>query len=771
MNVKYALILCGILLLPAPLLADIDTDLVAHWNLSDGQGTQAKDNVGGNHGTLMGDTTWTEGIIGGGVLLDGDGDYIDCGSAEVYNLPDAVTLAAWVQPTTGITLPDWSGIIMRGGPNIDTYAFYYNVNSQQVGFKTTGTTATWMATPGAILFDGEWHHTAAVYDGAQKTTYLDAESLISSAATGMIESSDGRVLLGAGRDFDPPTHYLAGKMDDARIYGRALSVEDLRELMTAQDVPPGLAATPMPADPADDVPLPVTLSWEPGAYAATHNVYLGTDFTDVNSADTANPLDVLVSEGQAETRFTPEQLAFGKTYFWRIDEVNSAPDFTVYKGAIWSFATEPVSYPIPMDAVTATASSTEAPQDPLHTIDGSGLNENDAHGSNLSTMWVCAATDTTPWIQFDFTQVYKLDKVHVWNHNSQTEAILGFGIKEALIEVSEEGTTWSELGTVELAQASGRVDYAGVDVPLGGVMAKSIRITGLSNHSILGLPQKGLAEMRFYAVPVQAREPEPADGSTLAGVDGLLTWRAGREAVEHKVLFSNDEQSVIDGLAVVATVSESTFDQGALDLGMSYYWKINEMNDLGTPPAYEGDLWTFQTPDHLMVDDFEMYQSKEGLRIWEFWFDGFDDQANNGAVVGNGDLAETSVVYEGSQSMPIAYNNTLALKSEVTRFFDAPLDLTQGSAETLKLQIVGDPNNGAAPIYLVLADTAGKEIMIDHPDPAATAVTDWTEWPIPLGDLSAIDTSMIDWITVGVGSSGVQGTIYIDAIRTHKDGN
>lgn len=260
MNSKYSLILCGMLLLPASLQADINTDLVAHWNLSDGEGSVARDSVGGNHGTLMGDATWTEGIIGGGVSLDGDGDYVDCGSADVYNLPNAVTLAAWVQPTTDITLPDWSGIIMRGGANIDTYALYYNLASQQVGFKTTGTTTGWMAGAGAILFDGEWHHTAAVYDGAQKTIYVDAESTVSLADAGSIESSDGRVLLGAGRDFDPPTHYLAGKMDDARIYGRALSVEDLKELLTVQDAPPGLASDPIPAHQANDVPLPVTLN-------------------------------------------------------------------------------------------------------------------------------------------------------------------------------------------------------------------------------------------------------------------------------------------------------------------------------------------------------------------------------------------------------------------------------------------------------------------------------------------------------------------------------
>ena len=80
----------------------------------------------------------------------------------------------------------------------------------------------------------------------------------------------------------------------------------------------------------------------------------------------------------------------------------------------------------------------------------------------------------------------------------------------------------------------------------------------------------------------------------------------------------------------------------------------------------------------------------------------------------------------------------------------------------------GHPNNDAAPMYLRLADTSGKEITLDHPNPNATVIQNWDEWTIPLGDLSGINTTKIDSITVGVGSSGVQGKVFVDAIRTAK---
>ena len=55
---------------------------------------------------------------------------------------------------------------------------------------------------------------------------------------------------------------------------------------------------PAPATNAMDVPRDVVLGWTPGPYAETHDVYFGTGFDDVNDASRANPLGVLVSQGQ-----------------------------------------------------------------------------------------------------------------------------------------------------------------------------------------------------------------------------------------------------------------------------------------------------------------------------------------------------------------------------------------------------------------------------------------------------------------------------------------
>ncbi len=84
--------------------------------------------------------------------------------------------------------------------------------------------------------------------------------------------------------------------------------------------------------------------------------------------------------------------------------------------------------------------------------------------------------------------------------------------------------------------------------------------------------------MRFFSIPVFAREPSPDSDTTDVAVDVTLGFRAGRDAAEHNLYFSSDEQAVIDGNAPVTTVTETSYDPLLLDLDTTYYWKINEVN-------------------------------------------------------------------------------------------------------------------------------------------------------------------------------------------------
>jgi hypothetical protein len=283
----------------------------------------------------------------------------------------------------------------------------------------------------------------------------------------------------------------------------------------------GTAAGPNPADGATDVPRDATLNWTPGPYPVAHDVYLGTTFADVNSASRANSKGVLASRGQADATFDPAGVfAHGRTYYWRIDEVNTTPDGAIYKGDVWSFTVEPYRYPI--TKVTATASTAQNGMGPERTVDGSGLT-GDQHGNDPMTMWMSTGAGPN-WIQYQFDKIYKLYDLKVWNSNEPVEAYVGFGAKKVTIEYSVDGTAWKALDNVpEFARANGLPGYApNTTVSFGGMLAKYVRLTITATWgSTNGVT--GLSEVRFSYIPVQARSPQPATGATGVSLDANLS--------------------------------------------------------------------------------------------------------------------------------------------------------------------------------------------------------------------------------------------------------
>jgi hypothetical protein len=679
-------------------------DLVGWWTFDETSGNIAADSSGqGNNGAIVGNPQWVPGKFGGALQFNGS-TYVNCGNSQAFNITNAVTLAAWVQPDPDFAYPDWSGIIMRGGANIDTFALYYNGTTKQLGFKTTGTTPNWFASAASsatAMFDREWHHVAATYDGAMKIIYLDGAPLANVAATGRIETSSGRLLLGAGRDLTPATHYAAGKLDDAVIYDQALTEAEIRRVMEGL-ADKSLARDPTPKDGAVDVPSDAVLGWAPGEYAATHDVYMGTSFVDVNNASRTQPAGLLAAQGQTATEFQPASLEYGQVYFWRIDEVNAAPDNTVFKGKIWSFTVEPYSYPI--QNVTATASgSSRADTGPQNTVNGSGLNAGDQHSVELTDMWL--SNETSPkWIQYEFDQVYKLDELWVWNANQVLEGFVVFGAKDVAIEYSLDGQAWTTLeGVPEFARAGGMPTYtANTVVDFGGVDARYVRLAIHSNWGGMA-KQVSLSEVRFFYVPLEAHEPVPADGAADVSLDARLSWRVGREATSHQVFFGTDSAAVAAETVAGTTLTSRSYSPASMTFGTRYFWKVNEVGDTGT---YGGGVWSFTTQEFATIEDFEGYADDEGSRIYEAWIDGMTDGLS-GSMVGymQAPFAEQTIVHSGRQSMPLTYDNSKApFFSEASKEFDSAQNWTGSGATDLCVWTRGYP----APAAVAVTETAGK---------------------------------------------------------------
>jgi len=555
-------------------------------------------------------------------------------------------------------------------------------------------------------------------------------------------------------------------VDDVHFFNRPLTADEIVQVMVG--VPPGTASYPSPADEQIDVPRDAVLSWTPGEFAPPvngHKVYLSESFNDVNAG-------IGGVTQSAASYAVPQRLDFNKTYYWRVDEVNGPPDFTVYEGSVWSFTTEPFAYPI--ENIIATASSQfNENTGPENTIDGSGLDENDLHSTDETAIWLSSMTGAQPtWIQYEFDGVYKLHQMWVWNHNTTMESILGFGIKDVTIEYSSDCANWATLGTThEFARAPGTPGYAyNTTVDMGEVPAKYVKLTANSNWGGI-LPQYGLSEVRFFHIPVVAREPDPASGATDADVDGVLSWRAGREAASHKVFLSVDEQAVIDetvsAVSIPADSSYANYATGPLELGQSYYWKVNEVNEAETPATWQGNVWSFSTQEHLVVEDFEDYNDFEPDRIFDTWIDGWSDPAKGGSQVGSADppFAEQTIVHSGKQSMPLIYDNTTAGYSEATaNIADLAVgsDWTKYGIKTLSVWFAGDSSNSAEQLYVKVN---GSKVTYDG-DARNLTLEGWQVWNIELASFG-VNLQNVTNLSIGIDGNGASGTLFFDDIRLY----
>ena len=540
-----------------------------------------------------------------------------------------------------------------------------------------------------------------------------------------------------------------------------------------------IAHSPSPEDEAKDVLRDGALGWQPGELANTHDVYFGTVFDDVNNATTTFDPAAVYMGRQSESTYVPRRLDLGRTYYWRVDEVTAPPDYTIFRGDVWSFTVEPEGVLLASELITVTASSVDSSQiDPNATINGTGLDEKNLHNNEKTAMWLCSVADPEPWIQYDFDKAYKLHDMVVWNHNSDSELTLGYGIRQARIETSVDGETWTELdGLQTFNQAPGTPGYAAnTTVSLGGVIAQAVRITALSNWSSWPeiFTQKGLSEVQFSYVLVWARTPDPNSGATDVGVDVILGWRAGREADKHDVYLSTDEQAVIYGTAPVTTVTETSY-RASLDVDSTYYWRVDEVNDAETPTTWQGEIWNLSTPEYLVVDDFESYNEipagEEGSNlVYLTWIDGFDNPSGNGSTMGHTVPFEPSMesvtVYDGSQSAPLYYDNSTASLSEVTaNTSDLAIgrDWTVGSPQTLVLWVYGAIDNAPQQMYVKVGSA---KVLYD----GDITIPMWRQWNIDLAGLG-INLSNVAQLAIGlerIGATGGSGMVFVDEIRLYR---
>jgi len=583
---------------------------------------------------------------------------------------------------------------------------------------------------------------------------------------------DQPLVLGEAKSTATSNKFLQGAVGEVMIFNEYIDSADADQYRAelvyqwvtplAEKLKPGAL---VPEDGVVEQPVEnLSLSWIAGKGSVDQVVYFGTDADTVANA-TSDSIEYMGT--QTEISYALPTLDYGTTYYYRIDSISD----DVYSSDVTSFTTVLYAYPLDGDYITATASSTAGALDANVSCNGVGLDPNNEHGTGFNAMWISNPEEDPVWIQYDFDAIVKLNEILIWNHNSEIEDIMGWGIKDATIEYTADGQSWQPLADVTLLPAPGTDQYAANNsIPVGDLNVKGVRINALSNYSDILPNMFGLSEVQFLIVPLQAADPVPTNSQMVLTLDPTLSWTAGRGAVSHDLYMSTDMDAVVNETVTPIALLETSYELEALDVNTVYYWKVNE--NTGSE-VWAGNVWSFTTVASVLLDDMEEYTVDVPNPIYATWVDGYEEPQSNGSLVGadpytgdgdpftpeDGDYSpEIVVIRSGLQALPIWFDNTVAPVSTVTRTF-TNTEIPDVGAKGMVLyyqfgtDIVGDK------LFVEINGVEVASVAI-----GATIIPIWSEISIDLAIAGIDDAAQITSMTIGVRGANAKGVVYVDDV-------
>ena len=241
--VVFWLIISALVLAPLVASAAFKDGLVLYLALDEGSGNTAGDLSGNGHNGEINKSVWVDGKYGKALQFEGDGSgtFVTVASTDALNVNE-MTFMAWINAET------WDGTRQIVGKSVHggcSGRVQYGVFSESGVFK-----ARFSAEGGSVdvVTDlppvNEWVHLAVTNDGAKALIYINGEEVMSGDVSGKLTVNDDPWRL--GQDCERENYIFTGIIDDARLWNRALSKDEINEFkgMGAEILESGTAVEP-----------------------------------------------------------------------------------------------------------------------------------------------------------------------------------------------------------------------------------------------------------------------------------------------------------------------------------------------------------------------------------------------------------------------------------------------------------------------------------------------------------------------------------------------
>jgi len=218
-------------------VASADRGLVGEWAFEEGEGEATQDTSGNNNtGAIKGKIDWVPGKVGKFALnFDAtEKTYVEIEDADSLDAADEITIAAWINPNSIYTGDAWQQRnCIVGKPH--TYYLDITEEGKLASYIEGLQPAEWLV--GKIdmqQYMGKWVHVATTYNGALHKLYIDGKPEPARKKSGKITVTIDKLNIG-WVDYD---RYFDGTIDDVRIWNRALTTEQINEVIASAPVEP-----------------------------------------------------------------------------------------------------------------------------------------------------------------------------------------------------------------------------------------------------------------------------------------------------------------------------------------------------------------------------------------------------------------------------------------------------------------------------------------------------------------------------------------------------
>ncbi len=223
---------------------NLKSGLAGHWTFDGRDMTQnVKDASGSsNHGFLTGftSTTTVAGKMGQALSFDGSNDYITHGDPTTFDGPTAQTITAWVN-TNSFSIQRAIVTKWDAAPAQQVWGNYLNTTGSLgycVYHHTDWRNGSICITSNQVLVINTWYHVASVWQASGNTMVLyingvadAATPTVSGSAPTSLSNNTSPLRIGNFRESGGANvKHFSGKMDDVRIYNRALSATEVKQL-------------------------------------------------------------------------------------------------------------------------------------------------------------------------------------------------------------------------------------------------------------------------------------------------------------------------------------------------------------------------------------------------------------------------------------------------------------------------------------------------------------------------------------------------------------